>query len=193
MQKMATAGGKRERTRRHIYECALRLFREKGYSGTSVGDICAEASISRATFFIHFSEKAALVGEASRYLGEAWASFERALGVLPAISLLRHYIEFLFDNMVAPEISAPMLDDFRQTFSGNMAPGTGPGTMHYHATEIIIRAQDEGDVTSLTSADMLAHHAIRLVILYRTSPIGTPNETKALLWRLFYLGAQSTD
>src|SRR3546814_947377 len=64
-----SAVGKRERTRRHIYDCAVGLFSAKGYAATTVGDICQAAGISRATFFLHFKEKAALVGEGSRRLG----------------------------------------------------------------------------------------------------------------------------
>ncbi|NYI23614.1 TetR/AcrR family transcriptional regulator [Sphingobium indicum] len=188
----AAAVGKRERTRRHIYKCAFRLFREKGYAATTVGDICAEAAVSRATFFIHFSEKAALVGEASLQLGEVWESKDRALGAVPAAERLRHFVEFLFDNMVAPEISAPMLDDFRKAFGGNMSPGTGIGTLHHHASLIIAQAQREGSVTSLATPDVLAHHAIRLVSLYRIFTLGSHDETKALLWRLFYSGAGTT-
>ncbi|WP_162179768.1 TetR/AcrR family transcriptional regulator [Sphingobium chlorophenolicum] len=185
--------GKRERTRRHIYDCALKLFGHKGYVATTVGDICAEASVSRATFFIHFSEKAALVGEASLQMGEAWEIHANTLGDIPAVELLRHFIDFVFDNMVTPEIAAPMMDDFRQTFGGNMAPGIGIGTMHHHGSLIIARAQKDGTITPLTTPDILAHHTIRLVCLYRVFTVGTHEETKALLWQLFYSGAGLTD
>src|SRR3546814_17405712 len=85
-----SAVGKRERTRRHIYDCAVGLFSAKGYAATTVGDICQAAGISRATFFPHFKEKAALVGEGSRRLGALWESRRGDLGELPAHEILRH-------------------------------------------------------------------------------------------------------
>lgn len=41
----------------HILQTAIRLFREKGYTETSIQDICREAAISRSTFYNIFSTK----------------------------------------------------------------------------------------------------------------------------------------
>lgn len=185
-----SAVGKRERTRRHIYDCAVGLFSAKGYAATTVGDICQAAGISRATFFLHFKEKAALVGEGSRRLGALWESRRGDLGELPAHEILRHLIWFIYDNMESPDIAAPMLDDFRHTFGGDMSPGTGPGTIHAYTSDVIHAAQLEGSVMASPAADVLAHHAIRLTSLYRMFMVGDHNETKLLLWRLFYTGAR---
>ncbi|MEL1265654.1 helix-turn-helix domain-containing protein [Pseudoxanthomonas putridarboris] len=48
---------KRRETRQRIAETALRLFLSKGYEGTTLDAIAAEAGISRRTFFSYFKSK----------------------------------------------------------------------------------------------------------------------------------------
>ncbi|MFE9582278.1 TetR family transcriptional regulator [Nocardia sp. NPDC006044] len=52
---------KKERTRRTIREEAFRLFREQGYSDTTVEQIAAAADVSPSTFFRYFPTKEQLV------------------------------------------------------------------------------------------------------------------------------------
>jgi AcrR family transcriptional regulator len=54
---------KKERTRREIYRTAMRLFGERGYDGVTIEDISAGADVAKATFFLHFENKAALLKE----------------------------------------------------------------------------------------------------------------------------------
>jgi len=46
-----------------ITDTARRLFREHGFSAVSVGGICAEAAVSRVTFYKYYSGKNALLEE----------------------------------------------------------------------------------------------------------------------------------
>ena len=46
-----------------IADTARRLFREHGFSAVSVGSICAEAGVSRVTFYKYYSGKNALLQE----------------------------------------------------------------------------------------------------------------------------------
>jgi AcrR family transcriptional regulator len=52
---------RRARTRRSIQEHAMRLFLERGYDATTVGDVAAAAEVSHMTVFRHFPTKEALV------------------------------------------------------------------------------------------------------------------------------------
>lgn len=52
---------KKERTRRALRTAAFRLFREQGYSETTVEQIAAAAEVSPSTFFRYFPSKEHLV------------------------------------------------------------------------------------------------------------------------------------
>lgn len=52
---------KKERTRREIYQAAMTLFAERNYDRVTIEDICDHADVAKATFFLHFSNKATLL------------------------------------------------------------------------------------------------------------------------------------
>ena len=43
-----------------MQESALRIFRERGYTASTVEEISAEAGVARATFYLHFKSKSEL-------------------------------------------------------------------------------------------------------------------------------------
>lgn len=51
---------KRNRTRRALQRAAIELVERNGYQATSVDEICAEAEVSRSTFFRYFGTKDAV-------------------------------------------------------------------------------------------------------------------------------------
>ncbi len=71
---------KKERTRREIYRAAMNLFAERSYDGVTIEDISAGAGVAKATFFLHFENKAALLrdfnDEVTQALGERLAGHE---------------------------------------------------------------------------------------------------------------------
>ncbi|HKJ23464.1 MAG TPA: TetR/AcrR family transcriptional regulator [Myxococcota bacterium] len=56
---------KKERTRHEIYDAAMALFERQGFDAVTVEAICEAADVARATFFLHFPTKAALLYELS--------------------------------------------------------------------------------------------------------------------------------
>jgi len=93
----ATAGGRREgdtevplgrkaaRTRAALLEAAGRVFMDKGYSSTSVGDIAVEAGVSLGAFYQYFRDRTdvlgALVAEgAQRMMDDASQAWEPGEG-----------------------------------------------------------------------------------------------------------------
>ncbi len=52
---------RKAQTRARIVEAADRLFRERGYRGTSVEDIAAAAGVGVRTIYLHFDSKAAIL------------------------------------------------------------------------------------------------------------------------------------
>ena len=49
------------KTKRLLYECAMELFREKGYDNVSVDEIVKKAGMAKGTFYIYFESKAAII------------------------------------------------------------------------------------------------------------------------------------
>ena len=66
--------------RQTIINAARRLFREHGFSAISVGGICAEAAVSRVTFYKYYSGKNALLQEiVTKQKNRVRAEFENLL------------------------------------------------------------------------------------------------------------------
>lgn len=51
------------KTHRRIVECALKLFREKGYDNVTIQEICQSSKITKSTFYYHFPSKESLIEE----------------------------------------------------------------------------------------------------------------------------------
>lgn len=56
----ATADPPRGQARTALLDAALQLFRAKGYTATTVDELCAAAGVTKGAFFHHFTSKEAL-------------------------------------------------------------------------------------------------------------------------------------
>ena len=65
----------RSGARENLLEASFVLIRERGYSATSVDELCAEAGVSKGAFFHHFQSKDALAVAAL----DRWSEISRAL------------------------------------------------------------------------------------------------------------------
>src|SRR5262245_48724252 len=77
----APARGRKEETQDRIIAAALGLFATRGYEGTSISAIAANAQVSRAAVFWHFGDKEGLFRETFRrmlvpFFAELQASLE---------------------------------------------------------------------------------------------------------------------
>lgn len=62
-----------------LLQTALRVFREKGYTATTVDDLCRSAGVSKGSFFHHFESKEALALATINYWNDmTGALFEQA-------------------------------------------------------------------------------------------------------------------
>jgi AcrR family transcriptional regulator len=52
---------KGEQTQRHIFECALQLFREKGFDATTMQDISENAEVAKSAAYYYFPSKEAII------------------------------------------------------------------------------------------------------------------------------------
>jgi AcrR family transcriptional regulator len=61
MFKNELATEKAEQTREHIFECALELFREKGFDATTMQEIAARAQVAKSAAYYYFPGKEAII------------------------------------------------------------------------------------------------------------------------------------
>jgi TetR/AcrR family transcriptional repressor of nem operon len=57
-------------TRTSLLDAALKVIRSKGYSATTVDDVCAAAGVTKGSFFHHFASKEDLAIAATRHWNE---------------------------------------------------------------------------------------------------------------------------
>jgi AcrR family transcriptional regulator len=60
IHRMSRRERKKLETRKRILDAALSLMKDKPYDQVRIEDICAEADVANATFFLHFPNKSAL-------------------------------------------------------------------------------------------------------------------------------------
>jgi len=79
MDRRNTAQLQKTGARQNLLDAAFSLIREKGYSSTSVDELCAQAGVSKGAFFHHFKSKDALaIAAANRWSEMTGAFFETA-------------------------------------------------------------------------------------------------------------------
>jgi AcrR family transcriptional regulator len=121
---------KKAKTRAAIQEHALRLFREQGYTATTVEQIAAAAEISPSTFFRYFptKEDVVITDDYDPLLAAMFAAqpaelspieavrgaMRAALGAVPAPELARARERVALIQSV-PELRATTLDNLVQT------------------------------------------------------------------------------
>jgi TetR/AcrR family transcriptional repressor of nem operon len=71
----AVAAERRPSARDRLLDAALRVIREKGYSATTVDDLCAGAGVTKGAFFHHFRSKEDLAVAAAAH----WSAVTSAL------------------------------------------------------------------------------------------------------------------
>lgn len=73
------------RTRRYLYDCAIQLFRERGYDQVSVDEIVRKAGMAKGTFYIYFHAKSdiilAMLGQYDDYYDQVMAELPDSLPV----------------------------------------------------------------------------------------------------------------
>lgn len=90
-------------TRDHITTAALEAFAERGYVATTVDDIVQRAGIGRATFYLHFDSKAAVLRELRDSAMTVWSQQEAPRGGS------RPSIRTFFEKVVDRYTASPQL------------------------------------------------------------------------------------
>ena len=137
--------GKKERTRQDIYRAAMKLFAESDYDKVTIEEICAEAGIAKATFFLHFAGKSALIGvfneEVTGSLAERLAEYEGSAEeeLLLLVSLLREAWE------VNATVLHKMLSEFLDQPALVSKAAEANESVLAHVMRIVERGQERGE------------------------------------------------
>jgi len=95
----------RAMTRDQIMTSALEAFAERGYVATTVDDIVQRAGIGRATFYLHFDSKAAVLRELRNTRMTVWAEQDAPRGGRSGRPSVRSFFEKVVDFYTsAPEL-----------------------------------------------------------------------------------------
>jgi AcrR family transcriptional regulator len=184
---------KKERTRREIYDAAMRLFAARGFAAVTITEICDAADVGRATFFLHFPSKAALLYEFNQRVTE---DFRATLGEPRGAA--RDELCALVDRMGSElarqaEIMAAMLADFFASPETLAVAPTHGSALPELVTEIVERGQARGEFSRridarLAAASFLATAtAILSGAVFRGAAI-SPDEIRRQLLQLTFEG-----
>ncbi|MEV8510101.1 TetR family transcriptional regulator [Actinoplanes sp. NPDC051475] len=91
---------RREDTRQRLYEAAVELIAEQGFSATTVDDIALRAKVAKGTVYYNFASKTALFEELLRHgIGLLTDDFRAAVEGLPprdaVAALVRAQLEYI--------------------------------------------------------------------------------------------------
>jgi len=103
MGKVGASDGRTRRradTRQRVYEAAVELIAEQGFSATTVDDIALRAKVAKGTVYYNFASKTALFEELLRHgIGLLTDSFRTAVAGLPpreaVAALIRTQLEYI--------------------------------------------------------------------------------------------------
>lgn len=137
---------KKERTRREIFGAAMELFAARGFEAVTIEAICAAADVARATFFLHFPSKAALLWEWNRQVAD---EFRAGLGEPRdgAVAELRALVEHISAKLLAQaDVMAGLLREFFATPPAADADGDGDRQLSALVEELVRRGQKRGEL-----------------------------------------------
>lgn len=63
MEQKVSRREKAEGTKRRIFETAVHLIKERGYSNVTISEICKEASVAKGSFYVYYNSKEDIVRE----------------------------------------------------------------------------------------------------------------------------------
>ncbi len=126
----------------------MNLFAEKGYDGVTIEDICRNASVAKATFFLHFENKAALLKD---FNNEITATLTERLGghqgtAEEQLVFLNSAFREAWDSNA--HVMRKMLREFVDQPSALSKAATVNESVVDLVTQIVRRGQERGELRS---------------------------------------------
>ncbi len=176
-----------------IIDVAYRLFREQGFSAVSVGSICAEAAVSRVTFYKYYSGKNALLQEiVTEQKNRVHAEFEALLArqcslreaAETVFSLQKQSFEELYSSVFLRDIEENTDLELERFFHelNEEKYAFMRGFFHTLQQRRLIQPDLPVELIDLfiRQADILMHHP-QLTALYTAAPQKLPQDILGLL------------
>jgi len=147
---------KKARTRREIFDAAMRLFATQGFDEVTIAEICEEADVGRGTFFLHFPTKAALLYEFNTRVAEAFRA-ELALPRQSARAELRALVERMSIELQSQaDVMRAMVADFFNSPEALASGAIQDDALPELVTEIIESGQARGEFSRRIDARLAA-------------------------------------
>ncbi len=113
-----------QKTKKQLYENAIKLFAERGYSAVTIEEICAQSNLTKGTFYVHFNSKHDIVIEQSKNTDKAQADYYEAMDkTRPYAEQLYDYLTFICDNIQTDK----GIDTERAIYAAELNKDNAPG------------------------------------------------------------------
>jgi len=137
---------KKERTRQEIFGAAMERFAARGFDAVTIEAICEAADVARATFFLHFPSKAALLWEWNRQVAREFrAGLAEPRG--SAVAELRALVELISAKLLAQaEVMTGLLREFFAAPPAASHAREQSQDLHGLVEELVRRGQARGEI-----------------------------------------------
>jgi len=151
---------KKEKARSELIECAISLFREKGFTETSIEEIIEKAEISKGTLYNYFPDKEGIL---SAYFQNKIADSGQELGsrLLSAVNIsekLALLMDFLYQTLRDDRALAGIYIRFRLKELGDLKEFTHSGLMEGVMIAMFKAAQENDEIRSDLPPALLARN-----------------------------------
>jgi AcrR family transcriptional regulator len=175
----AASLSRREQTkqtnRERLYDAALELLSERGYSAVTVEDICARADVGRATFFRLYGTKSGLLEEFNLRLAVEARHRVEALPAPTTAAALEEVQRTISDAWLSSGAGLrEMAEEYIHTVSLAAGAGASQPDLHALVSSIIRSGQQRGEVVAKPNPDFIAWVVIAALCSAIATWLGTP-------------------
>jgi len=159
---MKTIVTKSQRTKGILFDCALELFREKGYDNVSVSEIVKKAQTAKGTFYIYFDSKAKIIAELFNkyddYYDEVYENMDKTL---PEKDRLMIIIKESF-SFTSEKIGYDLINVLYKSQLSLVTKATNVNRSLYRIiTELVEEGRKNGHITNELSANEITKMIVR--------------------------------
>lgn len=145
------------KTDRRIVECALKLFREKGYDNVTIQEICHCSKITKSTFYYHFPSKESLIKE---YTEQTSRTTQENFAEIMALESNVLQLWAIFNSYIKKnnEYGSPVVGQVYRTLLSTCDETDFPRYLILFNTVVILieKAQKSGEIQNMSQPEQIA-------------------------------------